>query len=248
MKTVTSSGKLLKKLLLTLTVAICAYAKNVLPDESNPTDDLGIRFWQWVLSIPSVDNPFIMENSDGAKCGVGQNGPVWFLVGTTGGGTVVRNACDFIPAGKSLFFPLVNYAYFAFLSDPPETRTLNALRDYLSDCDMDSIRDVEVIVDGKLMQQREEKHSLIRYYGDDAEPFQIQLPTDNYFGFDSDAVPELMFSPSVQQGLYAYLRPMPPGPHTIHWTATWDCFGEPIIHDITYNLTIIPNVAGLVEE
>src|SRR6266568_1687794 len=45
------------------------------------------RWWQWALSLQSLDN-----------CTVHQSGKVWFLAGTTGGPAVTRQ-CS-IPAGK----------------------------------------------------------------------------------------------------------------------------------------------------
>jgi hypothetical protein len=44
---------------------------------------------------------------------------VWFLAGAFGADPVVRQRE--VPAGKALFFPLINTAYGAFLNDPPET-------------------------------------------------------------------------------------------------------------------------------
>ncbi len=114
---------------------------------------------------------------------------------------------------------------------------------------MDSIRDVEVVVDGKRLGRKEWKHRWVKYTAERAQPFQIQLPTDNYYKFEPKDVPELILSPSVQQGLYLYLMPLPPGPHSIHWTATWDCGDPPTAttQDITYNLKVLPDVAGLIK-
>ena len=39
----------------------------------------GDAWWQFVVSIPTPNNPLI--DPTGADCDVGQSGPVWFLVG-----------------------------------------------------------------------------------------------------------------------------------------------------------------------
>jgi hypothetical protein len=52
---------------------------------------------------------------------------VWFLAGSNSPDPVVR-ACE-VPTGKSLFFPLINNFYGAFLNDPPETRTEEFVRE-----------------------------------------------------------------------------------------------------------------------
>src|SRR5262245_20854043 len=65
------------------------------------------EWWQFVLSIPASENPLLDDT--GQKCAVGQRGPVWFLVGTTGG--PVTRACS-LPEGKALFFPVLNLVDF----------------------------------------------------------------------------------------------------------------------------------------
>lgn len=250
MKNNSTSRKWASKGLFMLGLMTLAYANATYSAPYTSDNSLGIRYWQWAMSIPAGDHPF--NDATGAKCGIGQSGPVWFLVGTPGGGTAVRDECDFIPNGKELFFPLVNLAYFGYLNDPPESRTLEAIRSFLMLCDMDSIREVEIVVDGKTLRGGTGKskggtvkYSLVRDTANRAQPFQIQLPTDNYYQMGPDALPGLLLSPSVQEGLYVHLMPLRPGPHTIHWTATWDCDGQPTTQDITYNLRVLPNVAGL---
>jgi hypothetical protein len=66
--------------------------------------ELSAEWQQWVLSIPTPVNPLL--DTTGAHCMVGQRGAVWFLTGTSFGGSVTR-VCD-VPEGKPLFFPVVN--------------------------------------------------------------------------------------------------------------------------------------------
>lgn len=63
------------------------------------------RWWRWALSFDDEDSP--VADRDGSLCAQGQQGPVWFLAGTYGSARTVRS-CR-VPAGKTLFFPLVNY-------------------------------------------------------------------------------------------------------------------------------------------
>ncbi|MGH9975265.1 MAG: hypothetical protein ACRD8Z_05440, partial [Nitrososphaeraceae archaeon] len=46
-------------------------------------EDWTAKWWQWLLSIPNSENAAV--DTTGEHCGVGQNGSVWFLAGTTGG-------------------------------------------------------------------------------------------------------------------------------------------------------------------
>lgn len=62
------------------------------------------RWWRWALSFDQDDGP--VADTDGSQCGAGQSGPVWFLAGAYGTARTVRH-CR-VPAGKTLYFPLVN--------------------------------------------------------------------------------------------------------------------------------------------
>jgi hypothetical protein len=49
-------------------------------------------------------------------------------------------------------------------------------------------------------------------------------------------IPELLLSPSAEQGYYLFLYPLAPGPHKIRWVASGCTAGG--FQDITYNLTV----------
>ena len=83
------------------------------------------EWWQWALGIPALVNP--LTDTTGEDCAQRQVDSVWFLAGSMSSDPVVRT-CEF-PAGKSLFFPLINTIYGAFLNDPPETRTEDFVRE-----------------------------------------------------------------------------------------------------------------------
>jgi hypothetical protein len=67
--------------------------------------DLSRDWWQWASSFQPQASP--VADTTGALCGNGQSGNVWFLAGTYESSGVHRN-CR-VPAGKYLFFPIVNY-------------------------------------------------------------------------------------------------------------------------------------------
>lgn len=66
------------------------------------------RWWHWALSFDDEDSP--VADRDGRLCASGQSGPVWFLAGSYDSTRTVRS-CR-VPAGKTLFFPLVNIITF----------------------------------------------------------------------------------------------------------------------------------------
>jgi len=180
-------------------------------------------WWQWALQIPTGDNPLIDPTGD--HCAVGQTGQVWFLAGTLGSDPVTRH-CR-VPRGWALLFPLINLAYFAFLSDPPETRTEEFVRSQVT-----CIEDAEfglVEVDGVAVA------GAGRYF-EKSVLFDVILPEDNLFDATEDDIPELTLSPSVDAGYYLRLPPLAPGGHTLRWRASSaGCgFGQ----EVTYELTV----------
>ncbi|MEO7324834.1 MAG: hypothetical protein ABIW82_08395 [Dokdonella sp.] len=67
------------------------------------------KWWQWAMSTPPGTRPY--EDLTGAQCADGQQGPVWFLAGTSGG-SVVNRTCT-VPKGKYIFFPVINMLYYS---------------------------------------------------------------------------------------------------------------------------------------
>src|SRR5947209_4560004 len=60
-------------------------------------------WWQWAAPMPAQASP--VSDTTGVHCGVKQDGPVWFLAGTSGG-TVTRQCT--IPNNLGIFFPIIN--------------------------------------------------------------------------------------------------------------------------------------------
>jgi hypothetical protein len=122
--------------------------------------------------------------------------------------------------------------YGAFLNDPPETRTEVFVREAGSCTEPAQIL---VWIDGFHIP------SPLRFFtgasGSQSPLFNVQLPPGNLFGVDETVVPELVLSPSAEQGCYLFVRPLPPGSHTIRWLASGCTPGSS--QDITYHLTVV---------
>ena len=186
------------------------------------------EWWQWALGVPAVVNP--LTDTTGDNCAQRQVDKVWFLAGSVTTDPIVRT-CE-VPAGKSLFFPLINTMYGAFLNDPPETRTEQFVRTSGA-CTQPA--QISVSIDGF------EIHKPLRFFtgasGSESPFFNVQLPPGNLYGVDESVVPELVLSPSAEQGYYLFVLPLPPGTHTIKWIASGCLPG--LSQDITYNLTVV---------
>jgi hypothetical protein len=191
--------------------------------------ELGAEWWQWALGTPVSTHPLLGNG----PCTVGQRGHVWFLGGTFGLNAPVERTCT-VPNGTALFFPLINAFYGAFLNDPPETRTEEYMRAQVA-CEVPTVLKAEI--DGVAVKNPFQ-------YFEMSPLFDVQLPEDNVFGAGPDVIPELLLSPSVDQGYYLFLNPLSPGSHTIHWEAAWVCPFGSFTENVTYTLTVRPGRKG----
>jgi hypothetical protein len=187
------------------------------------------EWWQWALGIPAVSNP--LTDITGEFCDQRQVDKVWFLAGTSLSDAAVVRYCH-IPAGRSLFFPLINNRWLAFLNDSPEERTEEFIR-AKARCAIPA--QIEAWIDGRKV------HQPTRFFTGRARLrspiFSLQLPPGNVFGVDETIVPELVLSPSAEEGYYLFVYPLPPGKHVIQWTATGCTSGNS--QNITYHLSVV---------
>ena len=188
------------------------------------------EWWQWGLGVPAKNNPILDQT--GAACAQRQVDDTWFLAGSFGSDPVVRDCV--LPEGKALFFPLVNNAFFAFLSDPPETRSEAFLRAQAK-CTVPLQGFVEL--DDLRLTERRLRRLTTGRSGSQSPIFNVQLPPGNVFGAEEDVIPELVLSPSAEEGFYLYIKPLSPGEHRIRWLVT-GCTPDSR-QDVTYHLTVV---------
>jgi hypothetical protein len=159
-----------------------------------------------------------------SDCSTGQLGPVWFLVGIpTATGTTTIN-CH-VPAGKALFFPIINLEC-SNLEAPPFQGLTPQTRQQCAHMDIASVgNSLVAAVDG---------HSI-----NDPKTFEAQSPDFDFTVPVSNVVPLPSssgdFAQSSADGYYLMLF-LTPGKHTIHFGAILSNFSFRV--DTTYNLTV----------
>lgn len=179
------------------------------------------KWWQWGLSIPTKDSPIVDET--GTKCAVGQNNSnVWFLSGH-GGGEVSR-ACS-IPAGKAIFFPVINVEC-DYTS--PNLKTESDLRKCATD-DQNKVSNLRATVDGVAIPDLEK-------YRAQSPLFNMTVPKDNVMGIPPGT------TQAVSDGFWVFLKPLSPGKHEIHFTGSLADFTATgplnLVEDIKYDITV----------
>ncbi|MGE0387696.1 MAG: hypothetical protein AB7Q97_23470 [Gammaproteobacteria bacterium] len=150
-------------------------------------------WWQWAGSFEYRESP--VADRDGSQCGSRQSGPVWFLAGTYGSGRTVRTCT--VPAGKYLFFPLVNYVVMPPLEAEMTCEYARSTASRITDVPMALILEV----DGKRVE------NLGGY----------RQATLECFDMGALAVPKAVVFPSAANGYYVMLKPLPPGKHEINF-------------------------------
>jgi hypothetical protein len=196
------------------------------------------RHWEWFYSLPVDANP-LFDTADGAT---GQSGRVWFLGGTFAPSEIAPNifagvadrAIE-VPAGTSLFFPLVDAEASTLEGNGQTEAELAAAAEFFADL-VDPDR-LTLEIDG-------EPVSNLPDHRFDSPLFTFgPLPDNNVLEAQGYDAPAGATTPSVSDGYFAMVKPLPVGEHTIHFTSTLDAssVGGPIfLQDITYHITVVP--------
>lgn len=192
----------------------------------NAYGEWSARWWQWLLSIPNATNPNL--DTTGANCAQKQAGPVFFLAGTFGGSAITRSCT--VPAGKALFFPILNSIFGAGVGDcdpsnPGVPCNLADLRVAIA-ATLDSVT-LAASIDGEPLEN-------LRRQRVQSPAFTITLPTGAIFGLTAGT-----FAPNVSDGYWLLLPPLPAGKHTIHFKGVFT--GGPnngTVVEVTDHLTV----------
>jgi hypothetical protein len=158
----------------------------------------------------------------GAQCHVNQTGDVWFLAGGYGTSLIQRSCA--VPAGKYLFFPVINMVY----AQPGNHRVSCAAAMYRAALNNDALLVIDVELDGARL----------------TEPERYRLKSPECFDLAGRIPLELnpaRVYPSAADGYWMMLKPLPRGSHTLKFRAIYNradgAFGS-MAQDIEYSLTI----------
>ena len=171
----------------------------------------GAAWWEWSYSFVGCGNDAVADRT-GEICGYGQSGDVWFLAGTYIGEDPVERTCT-IPAGRAIFFPIINTTADNGGVPPEEHLTAEEARETAARF-YEITRPVEVVVDGCSIG------GLERYRGGPTEyTYVISSDPQNSYrcsGIDFEGTVEHAQS----AGYWMMLPPLSPGPHELRFRGT----------------------------
>ena len=208
----------------------CAQNSKVYPPNAHPfgqsykewTED----WWQWLMTFDCAGSPLLDPTGEHAT--QNQSGPVFFLVGTTGG-AVERNVT--IPRTKAILFPLIN-----IINDFPCPDTSfhpapgQTLEDFLQEgaaAFIDLADNLSVTLDGDELNDPEN-------YRFQTDLFQFTGNPDLTNCLDPCVTGQVQ--DAVSDGYWMMLKKLHHGNHTLHFYAEVPDYG--FVVDVTYNITV----------
>ncbi len=204
---------LLAALLIVHSASPAADAQLVPPDQPVAglrQDEWSRAWWQWAASFAHEDSP--VADRTGEHCAARQSGDVWFLAGTYGTRRTVRTCT--VPAGKHLFFPLINYVV---MRRPTGTTSCAAVTRSAAEV-TDDASGLLLDVDGVRFPD------LVRHRQATRDCFDIGALTQ----------PRTRVYPTAANGYYVMLRPLAPGRHTLNFGGVLPS----MLQAVTYTLMV----------
>ena len=209
-------------------------ARGVRQDGAGSYAWLSALWWQWGFGQPAVDvdgtntNPILDTTGDfaaaGQENGIGPGNRFFFLAGSFGG-DVDRTVT--VPAGKALFFPVVNFESDNAV-DPPTNFTVPELRT-LAAANIDGVDSLYARLDGVDLEIVRTKSPAFSYTLPDEDSIYA------YFGLFGPQF-EGTIMPVVADGYWVRLPPLPAGEYLLEFGGANSSTGFSL--NVTYRLTI----------
>jgi hypothetical protein len=191
-------------------------------------EDFVKEYWIWAFNQPEEVNP-LMGNAP--FCAESESGTTTFLSGTFLDGPQARS-CN-VKRGQWLYLSVLSSSYIAFESDPAETKTEEAMLDFVTCADATAT----VTVDGFTFNATKSYTETGIF---DFPVAEGGLLEDLLAGESTDG--------AIVAGIHVVLPPLPRGKHTVSWHAeSLDCGSdtngdgvpdEKLIKDLVYTLNV----------
>src|SRR5215203_7166902 len=176
------------------------------------------RFAQWTHSLPAAINP--AADPTGERCGLGQAGPVFFLV-QAGDEDAIERTCT-VSAGTALLLPLLD-ASCTTVEPPPffggDEAELRACTEAL----FAAPAELSAVVDGVAIPDLER-------YRVQSDLFTVALPAGNWLDVEPAVIQ------GVADGYWLLLAPLPVGEHELQFGGSFP--NSDFSTEVTYHLIV----------
>jgi hypothetical protein len=169
-----------------------------------------VKWWQWAASFQYAASP--VSDATGERCGSGQDGAVWFLAGTYGSAPAHRT-CH-VPAGKHLFFPLINYVV-----------SPSSCGGCTITCEHASMSAAEITNEPMGLFAELDGKSL-----GDLNTHRVTSP--GCFNLAQRADPSLKVEPSASNGYWLLLPPLAKGKHSLRFGGSLPSLRQELIYTL----------------
>lgn len=173
-------------------------------------EDWSRAWWQWAGSFSAEESP--VADRTGDLCGGKQKGPVWFLAGTYGTQRTIRT-CK-VPAGKHLFFPLINYVVMPTSDGSTTCASATGTAQRITNAPAMLLLNIDGQTLSHLVNHRQ--------------------ATKNCFDMGALTVEKYRVFPSAANGYYAMLKPLSKGTHILNFGGVL----PGMIQSVTYTLIV----------
>lgn len=220
----------MKKLLLSISILLAtnSYALSFEDAMVQPGDSVAGKrlneyantWWQWTYTMPKEVSP--VRDTTGRYCHVGQQGDVWFLAGGYGTSKIKRT-CE-IPAGKHIFFPVINMVYW------PR---------YEGSASCENVKKSAALNNDKLLSIEIELDSMKAL-----NPAKTRIASENCFNLlglvPKEYNPRNIY-PAATDGYWVMLKPLTKGTHILKFNAMYNrdkgAYSK-MAQDIEYELVV----------
>jgi hypothetical protein len=223
--------------LLTRTIDAAVYPPHSTV-EGKTLEEWSAEWWKWAYRLPADRHPFFDET--GTNAYAEQPDPVFYLVGVNNRSNTAARAVSILEQ-TYLFFPVINFQSFSEGQDPWGT-----IKEEICNGDLEIATCVTALSGSlddqpftNLLYTTGQPVTNLFDHLERSPEFAVWMPLTNnivqYWGFNFTGFAD----PSVADGYWLMLAPLPPGQHVLHF---WGAVGAPFNFstDVTYSITVQP--------
>jgi hypothetical protein len=163
--------------------------------------ELAEQWVQWALSTDAASNPLL--DTTGAYAHVNNNGPVFFVAGNTGGSSARTFT---VPAGKPIFFPIVNAFDLEVPADNCDLQCAFAFIPYVG-----GATDLYATLDGQDLL------TFPSYRQTSTAFFTVNLSASLSLALLNAGPPYVGILDAITDGYWVAVEGLTPGPHTLEF-------------------------------